>query len=377
MRACATGSPMHSSRSTPARIAAITSMTWASPWGSAPMSRASVIVRPRNPRSSRTRSCITARDSVAGSVGSPVSAGQREVRGHDHVGAGLDGRPERHQLRRVEAGPVGVDHGQRSWVSRSAPPSPGKCFAPAAMPELRRPRTCAAASRATAAGSLPNERMPMCGLAGLSARSHTGAYDDVHAHREQLEAGRPPHPLGEVVVARGAERHVARERRRAAQRVELPALLVGRDQERRGGRVEPGGRPLDRRGQLAHLAGRPRVAVAEQRDPGGRARSRGAARCRRAARTRRTPASAARADRSGSAPPPPSALDRARQAADEVALDQRRRTAGSGSRSSSPRRRSTGSRPRRSPAARRGPPAASCRRGCGASATATGSRSTS
>ena len=65
-----------------------------------------------------------------------------------------------------------------SWcVSRSEPPRPGKCLPPAAIPEPRMPRTIAADSRATSAGSLPNERIPMWGLAGLSARSQTGAYE--------------------------------------------------------------------------------------------------------------------------------------------------------------------------------------------------------
>ena len=78
--------------------------------------------------------------------------------------------------RRVEPGAVRVDDGQRLVGVEIGPAEPREVLRrPRRRRELRRPRTCAAASRATASGSLPNERMPMCGLAGLVARSHTGA----------------------------------------------------------------------------------------------------------------------------------------------------------------------------------------------------------
>ena len=59
----------------PARIAAMTSTAWAAPWARACMSSASLIVSPRKPSPSRSVPPMTVRDSVAGSVASPVSAG--------------------------------------------------------------------------------------------------------------------------------------------------------------------------------------------------------------------------------------------------------------------------------------------------------------
>ena len=75
----------HSSRSSPAWSAAIASIAWASPWGSASMSSASVIVTPRNPSRSRSRSCITSRASVAGRSADAGHRRERDVRGHHEV----------------------------------------------------------------------------------------------------------------------------------------------------------------------------------------------------------------------------------------------------------------------------------------------------
>ena len=68
MRCWADRSGAHSSRSIPARIAAMISTAWAAPWASACMSRASLIVNPSKPSRSRSVPPIIVRDNVAGSV---------------------------------------------------------------------------------------------------------------------------------------------------------------------------------------------------------------------------------------------------------------------------------------------------------------------
>ena len=381
IRGLGPGSPIVSSRSTPARIAAMTSITWASPCGSAPMLSASVIVSPRKPRSSRIRSCITARDSVAGREASPVTAGSARCADITTSAPGLDRGPERDQLGAVEPRPVVGDHRQLVVaVEVRARRGPGSaCRRPRSPSRAGRARSPRTAGRRRRARS-PNERIPRCGLAGLSARSQTGAYETFAAHRQQLEPGRPPDPLGQVLVARRAQRHVAGERRRAvAERVQLAALLVGGDQQGRRARVERRRRRAAPAAVSARTcAGDPDVEEPEQRHPGGR-RGREAAAptssgssCPSNASIRRPAGRAGRRRR-----PPASTLDGPRQAAHEVALRDDEEQQDRDHRHRHARRRSSGSRPRRSPGGRRGPPAASSRHACGASATATGSRSTS
>ena len=59
--------------------------------------------------------------------------------------------------------------------STSVSPCPGKCLRVATEPPACRPRTQAAARRATSAGSSPNDRVLMTGLRGLLFTSATGA----------------------------------------------------------------------------------------------------------------------------------------------------------------------------------------------------------
>ena len=54
-------------------------------------------------------------------------------------------------------------------------PCPGKCFAHAATPAACRPRTAAAACRATRSGSEPNDLIPMTGLSAAVFTSTDGA----------------------------------------------------------------------------------------------------------------------------------------------------------------------------------------------------------
>ena len=90
---------------------------------------------------------------------------------------------------------------------------------------------------------------------------------DVDAHRRELRANRPSHSLGQRRVARRPERHRPGELRwPVAERLELAAFLVCRDQERQAvGRAR-----LERVGQRPDLVRRADVVEAEQREPGRR-----------------------------------------------------------------------------------------------------------
>jgi len=70
---------------------------------------------------------------------------------------------------------VDVITGSARCESVPVSPCPGKCFAVASMPKSCRPRTSAATMRPTWAGSSPNARVLMIGLAGLLFTSATGA----------------------------------------------------------------------------------------------------------------------------------------------------------------------------------------------------------
>ena len=113
----------------------------------------------------------------------------------------------------------------------------------------------------------------------------------------------------------------ANGRRAVAEGEELAALLVGGD-EQRGAGAAPGvgrARVLERVGQLAHLPRRPDVVVPEDVIPAaGASASRAATHVRQRLALEREHHPAE--DRRGR---PGSPLDRARQAAHEVALDQR------------------------------------------------------
>ena len=151
------------------------STAWAAPWASACMSSASLIVIPSKPSSPRSVPSNTARDRVAGRVGSPVSPGTAMC--------------EDMTVRAPAA--IAARNGTSScvsmswrlpwttprpwWVSSAAAPSPGKCLIDAATPADWSPRTIAAPCRATAAGSLPNERIPRAAFVGSVARSSAGA----------------------------------------------------------------------------------------------------------------------------------------------------------------------------------------------------------
>ena len=103
----------------------------------------------------------------------------------------------------------------------------------AATPADCRPRTIAAPSRPTAAGSSPNERIPSAALPGSTGEVEDRGVHHVDAHRPGLAPDRRADPFGQVLVADRAERHVPRERgRRLAERHQLAGLLVGGDEQR-------------------------------------------------------------------------------------------------------------------------------------------------
>ncbi len=108
-------------------------------------------------------------------------------------------------------------------------PWPGKCLAHAATPAARKPRTKATPWRATSAGSAPNERTPMTGLAGLLLTSTHGARSSVMPASAIIA----PMALATAEVSRDvvdlSERGVAREAapHRHLQPRDVAALLVG------------------------------------------------------------------------------------------------------------------------------------------------------
>ena len=135
------GSAVVSSRSSPARIAAID----LDRLGGALGERAHVErVADRHAARSRGRRAampsMTAGERVAGSVGSPVSAGTATWADIASPGPGRDRRPERHELRRprVVARSPGP-HPARDGVSGSTAPRPGKCLTEAATPAACEP----------------------------------------------------------------------------------------------------------------------------------------------------------------------------------------------------------------------------------------------
>ncbi len=95
---------------------------------------------------------------------------------HHRVDAGRDGGAERHQLARPEDVERRVDDGQVQVRVDGGVAVAGEVLG--AAPPPRRacsPRTKAAPCRATSAGSAPNERTPITGLAGSLLTSTHGA----------------------------------------------------------------------------------------------------------------------------------------------------------------------------------------------------------
>ena len=194
MRARASGSADASSRSTPARTAARTSRTWAGPWASARMSSASEIVTPSKPRSRRSRSVMTARDSVPGRSSRPVTAGSAMCPDIASRAPAANAARNGTNSRASSTSRAASTTASPWCVSLEMCPIPGACLTVAATPAACSPRTIAAPCRPTAAGESPNDRIPSAGLAGFVARSRTGRVDDVHAHRPRLGADRATRP---------------------------------------------------------------------------------------------------------------------------------------------------------------------------------------
>ena len=131
------------------------------------------MITPVNPSSPRSRPLRAAADSVAGA--SPVSSGTRRWPGITPrtpaaMAAANGGRSRRRSRSRLACTVT-----MPWWESALVLPCPGKCFAHAATPAACRPRTAAAACRATRSGSAPNDRMPMTGLSAAVFTSTDGA----------------------------------------------------------------------------------------------------------------------------------------------------------------------------------------------------------
>ena len=143
-------------------------------------------------------------------------------------------------------------------VFAPAAPSPGKCFAVAATRPACRPAANAGPTAATVAGSEPNERLPRK-LSGDAGTSSTGARSTSIPSLRRYRPVAAPCVRAAAAVPRPM---LARRQRRRPVREPLddPALLVGRDQQRRVAAVLR--RLLQRRDQRAQ-PGEAREAVPE------------------------------------------------------------------------------------------------------------------
>ena len=161
---------------------------------------------------------------------------QRDVRRHDEVRPGVDRRRERDELRarRAARGRASIDRQRRWWLSRSASPRPGKCLTAAATPADRRPARSSPPRRTRPPPGRRRTRGSRgAGSPGWTRGRTTGRVDDVDAHRQRARSRSPARRARPGRVAGRAERHAPRERGGpVAERDELAALLVRRDQQR-------------------------------------------------------------------------------------------------------------------------------------------------
>ena len=221
-----------------------------------------------------------------------AASGSRSARARRNGPTSPGARPPRWRLGTARARPPrarrasGRRRRARGACRRSPRPCPGS-----ACPFRRRPRTGARAatppaSRATSAGSSPNERMPEGGIRRVRRDVEHRRVVDVDADRAQLQPDRPADPLREPRVARRADRHRAGERSSSTppspEGQELAALLVGRDEDREAvapvsrpcRRLEPAREPAD----LARRTDVVRPEEGEARDRRGGQPGRGASR---------------------------------------------------------------------------------------------------
>ena len=211
------------------------------------------------------------------------------------LGTGRDRRPERGELDRVEAGPVlGRPTASPWWVSTETSPRPGKCLTAAATPAELQAADHRRAERAPTARRIVAERAdPERRVGRVGGDVEDRGVDDVDAHRPQPRCRSPrPTRSASAGVADRARGPCCRRTRvgRVAERLELAALLVGRDERAVGAAAAaPPRRPPGARvGELADLAGRAHVGVPEDGHPGGRRRRQpGGHPVRAAARPRR------------------------------------------------------------------------------------------
>ncbi len=228
------------------------------PGASAPMSSASVIVRPAEPELGRARGRASPR-----ATGSPAGRRRRSAPAAPRAPTSRARRRPRSRPRngtssaRVEPAPGRARPPAARGACRGpASPRPGKCLTAgrdARGPRCRGPSPRRAAP--TSAGSSPNERIPRCGL----ARVRREVADRARRRRstpiaEQLEPDRPPDPLGEVLVAASRRapccRGTASPRRRA--RWSWPPSWSAAISSGRRARSRRAAR-CDRVGQLADL----------------------------------------------------------------------------------------------------------------------------
>ncbi len=196
---------------------------------------------------------------------------ERDVRGHDEVGPGLDRRHERHQLARRQPCLVEPEVRQaqvRVQVCLAEPREVLDRRGGAGGPDAADHRRGERAHERRVVTERADAEVRVGRAGGEVAR---GGVDDVDAHRERLRADGVADPLGELDVAGRRERHVARERRRARRRARSSCPPSWSAAISSGVGCPPcGARPLRRAGELADLRRGLDVLVAEQAQAGGR-----------------------------------------------------------------------------------------------------------
>ncbi len=183
------------------------------------MSSASEIVTPSKPRSRRSRSVITARDSVPGRSSRPVTAGSAMCPDIASRAPAAKRGTERHELAVVQHGTRAAETTARPWcVSLEMCPIPGACLTVAATPAAWRPRTIAAPCAPDCLRRVAERPDPERRVGGVRGEIQDRRVDHVDAHRSGLGTDRVPDPLRERRIVDRAQGHVPGERRRARHR---------------------------------------------------------------------------------------------------------------------------------------------------------------
>ncbi len=219
----------------------------------------------------------------AGQVVATGHGRHRRVPRHREPGASRERGSERHELAGIQHVPRRLDHRQTVVRVGRDVPHPRGVLDRGGHPGRLQPADHRGPVPPDGRRRVPERPDPERRVGGVRGQIQDGGVDDVHAHRSSLAADREADALRERGIVHGAQSHVAGEGCRAVtERQELAALLVGRDEHRRGtgygggmggrGVGDRRARPLEGGGQLQDLPRRPNVVRSKERHPGGRRR---------------------------------------------------------------------------------------------------------